>query len=350
MTTVPTAISLVRRVGTVFTLASVALVGSAVSPARSATPPAPKAPTLALSAPGGGAQLLRGQPGRVLHGAVIVRNVSRRRITVRLQPADIRNATNGNADFITTRLSQAGRWVRLSTTTVRLAARSSRRVAYAVSIPRSARGASHYAGVVAIDAAELATAAAPRKRAKGAGFAISRINRQALPLTIRLPGPLTRKLTLRSVKLDVNASGASLVLGLLPRGTILMQDASVKLRISRGERTILRHASALGQLVPGSRLDYRIAWNGTPTEGSYRVKGVIRPKAAKPIYIDRMIRFTPAKVKELQRETPPVAGAAPATETTPPWVWLALAGGAGLLVALLLVIWKLARRRPAPAV
>jgi len=350
MSTVPTAISLACRVGTVFALASMALVGSAASPARSATASAPKGPTLALSAPGGGAQLLRGKPGRVLHGAVIVRNVSRHRITVRLQPADIRNATNGNADYITTRPSQAGRWVHLSTRAVRLAAKSSRRIAYAVRIPKSARGASHYAGIVAVDASELATANSPRRRAKGAGFAISRINRQALPLTVRLPGRLTRRLTLRSVKLDVKPSGASLVLGLLPRGSVLMQDASVKLRVSRGKRTILRDISALGQLIPHSRLDYRIAWNGRPTEGSYRVKGVIRPKAAQPIYIDRTIRFTPAKVKELQRETPPVAEAAAATETTPPWVWLALAGGAGLLIALLLVIWKLARRRPAPAV
>jgi hypothetical protein len=139
------------------------------------------------------------------------------------------------------------------------------------------------------------------------------------------------------------------VLGLLPRGTVLMQDATVRLRVSRGSRTILRNDSALGQLIPDSRIAYRIAWNGRPTKGAYRVKGVIRPKAAKPVYVDRMIRFTPAKVNELRRETPPVAGeAALEAPGLPSWVWLALAVGAGLLLALLLVIWKLARRRPAP--
>ena len=213
-------------------------------------------------------------------------------------------------------------------------------------IPTSARGAAHYAGIVAVDAAELA-ARSRRQRAKRAGFTFSRINRQALPLTIRLPGPLTRKLTLRSVSLDVSAAGAGLVLGLLPRGTVLMQDATVKLRVSRGKRTILRNASTLGQLIPDSRLDYRIAWNGRPTKGSYRVKGVIRPRAAKPIFIDRMITFTPAKAKALKEQAPPVAEA-PSTNSTPAWVWVALAGGAGLLLTLLAVIWKLARRRPAP--
>jgi hypothetical protein len=128
-----------------------------------------------------------------------------------------------------------------------------------------------------------------------------------------------------------------------------MQDAKVRLRVSRGKRTILRNASTLGQLIPDSKLDYRLAWNGRPTKGSYRVKGVIRPRAAKPIFIDRMIAFTPAKATQLKEQAPPVADA-PSTNNTPPWVWLALAGGAGLLLALLLVIWKLARRRPEPAV
>ena len=349
MVTVPTAMTTAHRldVGTVALLASLALAASAAAPATAASTPASKRPTLALSATGGSANHLRGRPGRVLHGTVTVSNLSRHRITVRLQPADIRNATNGNADYITTKLSQTGRWLRLSTRTVRLAAKSSRRIAYAVGIPQSARGASHYAGIVAIDAAELAAAKSPGKRAKpgAAGFTISRINRQALPITIRLPGPLTRKLTLRSVSLDVSAAGAGLVLGLLPRGTVLMQDAKVKLRVSRGRKTVLRNASALGQLIPDSKLDYRIAWNGRPTEGAYRVKGVIRPKGAAPVYIDRTITFTPAKVAELKRETPPVAEVAPAEDPgLPMWVWLALAAAAALLLTLSLAVWRLARR------
>jgi len=344
-------------IGAVAVLASLALAATATAPATAASPPAAKRPTLALSATGGSsANLLRGRPGRVLHGAVTVSNVSRHRIAVRLQPADIRNAANGSADYTTTKLSQAGRWLRLSTRTVRLAAKSSRRIAYTVRIPQSARGASHYAGIVAVDAAELAAAKSPGKRAQGrAGFTISRINRQAVPITIRLPGPLTRKLTLRSVKLDVSAAGAGLVLGLLPRGTVLMQSAPVKLRVSRGKATILRNSSTLGQLFPGSKLDYRIAWNGRPTKGDYLVRGVIRPKGAAPVYINQSITFTPAKVKELKRETPPVAQVAPSKDGLPMWVWLALGGAAALLLTLSLAVWRLARRgrrtaeAPAPA-
>jgi len=131
----------------------------------------------------------------------------------------------------------------------------------------------------------------------------------------------------------------------MPRGTILMQNAKVKLRVSRGKATILHNDSTLGQFFPGSKLDYRMAWNGRPTEGDYLVKGGIRPKGAAPVSINQSITFTPAKVKELTRETPPVAEVAQAREAgLPMWVWLVLAGAAALLLALSLAVWRLARR------
>ena len=342
--------------GAVVLLASLALAAFAAAPASAArAPAAPKAATFGLSAAGqSGALRLRSAPGRTVRGAVVVRNVAGRPIVLRLQPADIANATNGNADYITARRSAAGRWVKLAATTVRLAPKASRRIRFSVHIPAGTRGASHYAGIVAFDAADLTVAARDRKR-KGTSFTISRITRQALPITLRLPGPLTRKLRLRSVKIKVEPAGAGLILGLRPGGTVLTQSAPVKLRVSRGARTILRHSSTLGQLFPGDDLDFRIPWTGRPTEGSYVVRGVIRPKGAAPVYINQTVRFTVAKAKELKRETP-VAQAAPADDAgLPMWVWLALTGAAVLLLTLSLALWRLARRgrrtaeTPAPA-
>lgn len=332
--------------GAVVLLASLALAAFAAAPAPAASAPAaPKAATFALSAAAkSGALRLRGAPGRTARGAVVVRNVSRRPIVLRLQPADIANAANGNADYITPRRSAAGRWVRLAATTVRLAPKASRRVPFSVRIPAGTRGASHYAGIVAFDAADV-TAAARGKKRRGTSFTISRITRQALPITLRLPGPRTRKLTLRSVKITVDPAGAGLVLGLRPGGTVLTESAPVRLRVSRGPRTVLRHSSALGQLFPGDDLDFRIPWTSRPTEGSYLVRGVIRPKGSAPVYINQSITFTPAKNEELKRETPPVAQVAPAEDPRlPMWVWLALAGAAALLLTLSLALWRLASR------
>ena len=178
--------SLNLHAGAAATIAALALAASAAAPTpASAGAPAPSRPAFALTPVGtSGALLMRGRPGRVLHGAVLVRNLSGHRITIKLQRADIRGASNGNADYGTTGLSRTGRWLKLAATTVRLNPHASRKVAYTVRVPVTARGASHYAGIVGVDAAELAVKTRKRK-----SFSFNRVTRQALPLTVRLPGP-----------------------------------------------------------------------------------------------------------------------------------------------------------------
>jgi hypothetical protein len=305
--------------------------------------------TFALSADGhGGGLRLRGTAGEVLRGAVRARNVSGRAITVVLRPAGIRNAANGNADYVTTRLSAPGRWLRLAATTVQLAPYATRRVAFTVSVPVGTSGASHYAGIVATDAADLA-AAARAKRAKAGSFTFSRITRQALPLTIRLPGPRLRSLALRSSKLIVAPVGAGLVLGMLPGGTELIQATRVRLRVLRGTRTVFTHAATLGQLFPGAGLSYRIPWRGRPVPGTYRMRGVIRPQGAAAVHVDRTVEFTSAGATRLERATPPAVAPSAVAPGAPTWVWSALAGAGLLLVALLVTLAWVMRRRPPPA-
>jgi hypothetical protein len=293
-----------------------------------------------------GAVRLHGDPGRVLHGAVLLRDLSRHPVTVILQRADIENAGNGNANYVTTPLSGAGLWLRISETRVHLAPHTSRQVAYTVRIRATATGASHYAGIVAINAAELSHPVV-RGKSKGHAFVFYRISRQALPLTIRLPGPLSRSLALRSVKLSVASSGASLVLWLLPGGTVLTEAAKVKLRVLRGTHTILRSATGLGQLFPVGGLNYRIAWPGRPTPGTYRVVGTISPQGLRAIHIKRTIKLTSDNAKQPKRVTP-AADQASVASGTPGWVWIALTVAVLLLIAVPVGVWKLARQ-PAKA-
>lgn len=279
----------------------------------------------------------------MLHGGVRVRNLLGRPITVMLMPADIRNSSNGNADYATTALSQAGRWLTLAARSVRLQPHAVSEVAFSVTVPAAAHGASHYAGIVAIDSADLASAAAGKKT-RGRTFSFQRINRQALPLTIRLPGPLSRGLALRAISLSVQPAGAGLVLRLHPDGSELTEGAQVQVRVLRGARTVLRSDSTLGQLFPGADLGYRIPWVGqVPVPGTYRVLGVIRPRGAPAIRIDQTVAYTAAKADQLKRETPPTAGPRTAFQA-PPWMWALLAGGAFLLSCLLVAVWRLARR------
>jgi hypothetical protein len=330
------------RGGALALLATLMLAAAAASSASAATMPPPQPVAFALSpVTSGGTLRLRGAPGQVLRGEVLVRNTSGRPITVILQAADIQNASNGNASFVTTHLSQTGRWLRLATRTVRLAPDASHRIAFTISIPAGSRGASHYAGIVATNAAQLAAATVHRTNRRPS-FTFYRIDRQALPITIRLPGPLSRRLMFRSARIVVAPIGAGLLLGLLPGGTELIEGARVRLRVERHGHTLFTYVSTLGQLFPHSLLDYRIPWKGRPTQGSYQLKGVIRPREAAAVYINQTIEFSAAKGTVLKHEATPTPGAS--TPGTPGWVWPALALAAVLLMALSVAVWKLARR------
>jgi hypothetical protein len=329
------------RAGAKALAGSLALAALAAGPSGAATPSSSPV-GFALSAAGStGSVTMHGRPGRVLHGTVRVHNLSRRPITVVLQAADIENASNGNADYLTARLHHTGRWLRLGSGTIHLAPEATRQIAFAVRVPVLAGGGAHYAGIVAVNAADLVTRSA-RGPSKRRGFTFYRISRQAVPVTIHLPGHLWRGLSLRFAKLVAEPIGAGLVLGLLPGGTELTEDAPVKLRVLRGARTIFTYAATLGQLFPGSGLNYRIPWPGTPTPGTYRLIGQIRPQGSAVINIDQTIGFSVAKAGELTRVTPPVAG--PPGSHTPGWVWIVLGAGAGLLVGLSVTVYKLARR------
>jgi hypothetical protein len=319
------------------------LIAGAVAPAivNAQSTKAPKGPAFALSSPEGGALSIKATPGETRKGAVVLRSRSSRPVTVLLQAADVRTGSTGNAGYITERPSATGRWVDLAATEVRLKPGATRKVAFTVRVPAGASGASHYAGIVAVDAAEVATAEAAKKL-RGKKFTIARINRQALPITVRLPGPLSRSLSLDSANIAVASAGAGLMLKLLPGGTQLISSAEVDVRVMRGDKTILHSNAKIGQLFPGSAANYRIPWTGRPTTGDYRIVGEVRPVGAAVIPINQTIKFTAKEADELKRITPPVA-AIPG-DGLPMWVWLAFAGGALLLLSLLFTIWKLARR------
>jgi hypothetical protein len=287
--------------------------------------------------------LVHGTPGSVLHGAVLVRNVTGHPVTVDLQPAEIQDASNGNADYSTTHFGQAGAWLRLSASRVVLPTHASRHIGFTVVVPAGAVGASHYAGIVAFDAADMANPAV-RKTTKRGSFTFYRINRQALPITIRLPGPLTRGLALHSAKLIVSPTGAGLVLGLRADGSELIESARIKLRILRGAHTVFRYASTLGQLFPGASLSYRVPWPGSPVPGSYSVVGVVRPVGAPAVNINQTVTYTAKNAVHYRRVTTPGPPAPQPKSIIPAWMWAALAIGALAMLALAATVVRM--RRP----
>lgn len=350
MTTKPQAM-LVKRVhaGTVVLIAMLALAATAAAPARAAAEEGQA--TFALhAADETGRVQLSGRAGSVLTSAVNVRNLTGHPISVVLQTAGIETASNGNANFVTRALTPAGRWLTLQSNLVRLAPFATTRIPFTVSVPRGTRGAYHFAGVVAFNEAELASTATPaaRQSDETAAGTIRHLNREAVPVIVRLPGPVSRALALHTLAISVSPTGAGLTLGLLPGGSDLIEGATVDLRVLRNSRDLFGYSGTMGQLFPGSGLNYRIRWKGTPTPGSYQVVGWIRPEGAPAIYVDRVIPFTEAKAEKLKREAPAAPGPPP-SGGIPWWVWLALTTAVMAVLALTVAVRKLSRRPPARA-
>src|ERR1700733_7621172 len=108
------------RAGAGVVLALLALAAFAAAPAAPAA--STSAVTFALTPAGAGSLIrLYATPGQVRQGAVSVRNLSGHAVTVILQRADIQTGSNGNANYITARVVDAGRWLGLSAGRVRLA-------------------------------------------------------------------------------------------------------------------------------------------------------------------------------------------------------------------------------------
>ena len=138
------------------------------------------------------------------------------------------------------------------------------------------------------------------------------------------------------------------MLALRPTGTELTEGAQVHLRVMRGDRKIFSSSTAVGRMFPGSALNYRIPWRGTPKPGRYRITGTIRPQGSPVIKIDRTVGFTPATAAALKHVMLPAPGAV-SKSSLPSWVWIAAGAGAALLLALSVTVYRLARRTKSPA-
>ena len=132
-----------------------------------------------------------------------------------------------------------------------------------------------------------------RRMPSGTCFSISRINRQALPITIRLPGPAHAQAdaALRQ------ARGRARRRRPRARPAARRHDADAgrdgqAARLARQAHDPAQRLHARPALPRRrARLPHRL--DRPPTEGAYLVRGVIRPKGSAPVYIDRSSRSPP---------------------------------------------------------
>jgi hypothetical protein len=134
---------------------------------------------------------------------------------------------------------------------------------------------------------------------------------------------LTRSLSLGAIGISVAPSGASLAFALSNPGNTLISGATGSVTISQGGAPLFSQGVELGPFVPQTAITYHVPWEGTPAEGTYRVKGEIVPSGARPIAFDRTVVFGRSAVRQYRRQT-----GRPATESA----------GTSVVVIVLLVL------------
>lgn len=242
------------------------------------------------------------EPGQTVRGTLRLTSRSSRVRVVRLQTLALTTANSGGIQFAGDKSDETSSWLRLSRTDVRLRPRASTTVRFTAEVPADAAPGEHYAGLAAVDRAELRNAAA--KPDKGArGVALNRVTRVALPVRLWVPGDAARRLDLRDMTFAANAAGSHLDLDLGNTGRRLVRETAVDLRVSRDGKQLFRHTGDLAEFVPGTRIRYAVAWRGKPKAGTYHVSGTVTPKGAAPIEVDRDVEFAGAEAKQLEERT-----------------------------------------------
>jgi hypothetical protein len=258
--------------------------------------------------------------GETITGRVRVQNLASRSRTVRLTAADLVTADTGGASFPATAPKKVGTWLELDREQVRLAPHTGTTVRFQAHVPPQARTGEHYAGIVAVDAAEAAAARRPSK-ARG-GVSVRHLARLALPVRLTVPGALATRLALTEMHFGVDASGSSLRVGMRNAGNQIIRETGIELQVTQDGKSLLSVRDELRDFITGSAISFPAAWRGPLRRGSYRVTGVIRPQGGPPVPVDQTVAFTPKLAHKLERKTgqPSAPG-----DAQPIWIWIALA-------------------------
>ncbi len=237
------------------------------------------------------------RPGLTERGVLRVTNTGAGSRTLELRPADVGTAATGGLQYGLGAPSGEGRWIALPQRTIELAGGSSRDLPFAVRVPSGAAPGEHFLAITAVDRRALA------RQLRGQGIRLRLIPRLAMTIAVRLPGPRTEKLALGAIALAVAPSGASLAFELANRGDTLIGSTGGNVTVSQGGTPLFSQTIELGSFVPRTAISFHVPWEGTPVEGSYRVKGVLQPAGAQPIPFDRVIEFGSGAIHRYRRLT-----------------------------------------------
>jgi len=277
------------------------------------------------------------EPGRHARGALRLVSQSGRTIHVLIQGVDVGTAATGGLAYGASESDAVDRLLTLSRHGVRLDAGTTVEVPFGVAVSRALGPGDHFAGIVALNRAQVRAA---RRGSRRKGFSLRFLPRLAIAVQVTVPGQATHVLQFGNAGIDVTPSSTDVTLLLRNSGNKLIKRTGGRLAVSQNGRVLVRRGVALDAFVPGTTLLYRIPLVGRPAEGSYSVRGILRPERGAPVPVDATVSFGAAAAREFKRET-----GREATSSGPSTLLVAGLIGASVVVLVLLGALLRTRRR-----
>jgi hypothetical protein len=280
-----------------------------------------------------------GRPARV--GTLELRNLRARTITVLLDPLGaVTASTLGSAYQLRGIAIRApASWAKLPFRRVVLGPRRSAVVPISIDPPPSSAPGDYLSGI-GVQALMPVTS-----RLGHGNVGISSVERYAIGLELRVPGPRHRLIRFSGAQVVRDPSGLSFLLLAGNLGNVILQNVSGSALITTGQKVVARASIGPGTFVTGTSIAYPVPTPSEhPAEGTaYRVRAVMR-YAGGVARLDVQVRFGHRQALR-QAAYDPGAPAVPGNGHVPASpVILGLLAGLGTLGML---GWKLAPRRGA---
>jgi len=288
---------------------------------------------------------MKARPGQnAAAGTLELRNRLRREVTVLLDPVDgLTASTLGSAYSVRGRpASGPARWTRLSDRRVVLGPRGKAQVDVNVLPPQGAKSGDYLSGI-----GVQALGSGHETKPKG-NVAISSIQRYAVGLLVRVPGPRSPLIRFTGARVAREAAGVTFYLSARNPGNVVLQDVRGKQMVTQGDRVVASGPIGPGTFVTGTSIDYPVLTpREHPQEGTeYRVRAFMRYRGG-IARLDTTVRFGHASAVRQEE-----LGGPDASSSDSGILGFLLAGAAGALLlglALLLFLWRRRRKRSAEA-
>ena len=214
------------------------------------------------------------RPGRAaVAGTLELRNRTSRRVVVLVDPVDAVTATTFGSAYKVRGIPIHGQthWTQMAGRHVALPPHGKRLIRVAVRPPSSAKPGDYLSGI-GVQAALAGT----QRRLRG-NVAISSIQRYAVGVLVRVPGPRHPHVQLTGGTVDREPSGLSFFLQGRNDGNVVLQNAHGRVQVTRGKTVVADLPLGPGTFVSGTSIAYPVpALREQPREGTlFRMRAVL---------------------------------------------------------------------------